>query len=39
MHYLLGLIEKYSSQIHVWAWRKRWSGKRRQKLFTPNLHS
>jgi len=39
MHYLLGLIEKYSGQLNAWAWRKRWGGKRRKKLFASNLHS
>jgi len=27
MDWILALIERYSSKVHVWAWNKRW-GKR-----------
>jgi hypothetical protein len=25
MKFILGLIEKYSSKLNVWAWNKRWN--------------
>ena len=31
MKFILGLIEKYSSKLNVWAWNKRWNKRDRQK--------
>ena len=25
MKFILGLIEKYSSKLNVWAWNKKWN--------------
>ena len=30
MKFILGLIEKYSSKLNVWAWNKRWNKRDRQ---------
>ena len=30
MKFILGLIEKYSSKLNVWAWNKKWNKRDRQ---------